>query len=190
MAHSDSCYVLHNNKGPESPHASRSCLSRNRLNSDGCETRRTTFLRAHHHAHAEHVHHSHHHVVDKSYRAHRGSPFLKACGNYSAAVFLCQPFFQKAFFRRRAGAGKRRAMRAKSAAAQGRKRRRILFSAHGMTPLGRETTGKNPPGNPGGKKYKISITEAFPDNPQCGARYRARRRPRRKWKCRKRPPGT
>lgn len=97
MAHSDYCYVLHNNKGPGSPHASRSCLSRNRLNSDGCETRRTTFLRAHHHAHAEHVHHSHHHVVDKSYRAHRGSPFLKACGNYSAAFFLCQPFFQKAF---------------------------------------------------------------------------------------------
>ena len=93
MAHSDYCYVLHNNKGPGSPHASRSCLSRNRLNSDGCETRRTTFLRAHHHAHAEHVHHSHHHVVDKSYRAHRGSPFLKACGNYSAAFFRCQPLF-------------------------------------------------------------------------------------------------
>jgi len=61
-------------------------------------------------------------------------------------------FFKKLFCRRRAGAGKRRAMRAKSAAAQGRKRRRILFSAHGMTPLGRETTGKNPPGNPGGEE--------------------------------------
>ena len=31
--------------------------------SGGYETRRVTFLRAHHHAHAEHAHHTHHHAV-------------------------------------------------------------------------------------------------------------------------------
>ena len=49
-------------------------------------------------------------------------------------------FFKKLFCRRRAGAGKRRAMRAKAAAAPG------------MTPLGREATGNNPPGHPGGEE--------------------------------------
>ena len=28
------------------------------------------FLRAHHHAHAEHVHHTHHHAVGKTEAAH------------------------------------------------------------------------------------------------------------------------